>query len=156
MLSYNHGDMKKREELFFTFPVLLSLTGCKNKFKGVTKRVVSLVFYIWSQHAKTNLQVQCSDSTNDELDDIINTTSLTEICDAQTNIGLNQLSVKQEIWKGERTYFKVVFAMKVCFCFIDKWDQQRAAGDRSSPAAPSPVLSDSAVQLFRELDQQAF
>lgn len=46
--------------------------------------------------------------------------------------------------------------MKVCFCFTDKWDQEIAAGDSSSPAAPSPVLSDSAVQLFRELNQQTY
>lgn len=45
--------------------------------------------------------------------------------------------------------------MKVCFCFTDKWNQQIAAGDGSSSAAP-PVLSDSAVRLFTELNQQTF
>lgn len=35
------------------------------------------------------------DSNSDELDDVINTTSLTGICDAQTNIVSHQLSVKR-------------------------------------------------------------
>lgn len=46
---------------------LLFLTDCKNNFKGesgVSKWAVSLFFYKWSQHVKTNLEVQGSDATH--------------------------------------------------------------------------------------------
>lgn len=62
------------------------------------------------------------------------------ICDIQINIASNQILVKKEILKGERTILSWYFQWKLSFCFIARWDQQRAAAGRSNPAAPWVVL----------------